>query len=213
MRRMYKNAQGKRLPGVTTVIGQNLGWNKQQLMAWANREGQDGRYHYDSSQKAADIGTIAHAMVEADLKGGKWEDLVDLRDVDEDMIAQAEKAYSAWEEWKSLVDFKLLESEIPLISEEYQVGGTIDIAVIQNKNAILDIKTSNGVYEDHKIQLAAYGKLWNENYPDQQIEAFYLLRLGKNQGEFAYYYWPELDNAWEAFKCLRQLHDLKSKLK
>jgi hypothetical protein len=190
-----------------------LGWNKQQLMSWANREGLDGRYHYDTSKKAADIGTIGHAMVEANLKGKRWQDIVEgLSGVTDEMVATAEKAFGAWEEWTSLVSFKLLESEIALISEEHQFGGTIDLAVVQKKRSILDIKTSKGVYADHKIQLAAYGRLWDENYPDKPIEAYYLLRLGKDQGEFAYYYWPELDDAWEAFKHLRALHDLKNKI-
>ena len=30
----YKNKSGKRLRSVTTIIGNQLGWNKQALIAW-----------------------------------------------------------------------------------------------------------------------------------------------------------------------------------
>jgi hypothetical protein len=40
---IYKTKDGLRVPGVTTVIGGNLGWNKQALMYWAWNEGIEGR--------------------------------------------------------------------------------------------------------------------------------------------------------------------------
>jgi hypothetical protein len=41
----YLSASGKRLPGVTTVISKNLGWNKQALINWANQCGLSGKRH------------------------------------------------------------------------------------------------------------------------------------------------------------------------
>ena len=206
---IYRNAKGERVPGVTTVISGNLGWNKQALMYWANQQGLDGKHHREVSQTAADIGTIAHAMVEADLKGKEWRDLVDLQGVTAVMIGKAEKAYSAWQEWKSLVNFQLLKSEESLVSEKYNYGGTIDVAMIKNSVCITDLKTSKAVYPDHKIQLAAYGKLWNANFPRKKVQSYYLLQLGKEDGSFAYHNWPELNNAWKAFLSLKRLHNLK----
>lgn len=205
---IYKNSKGERIPGVTTIISGNLGWNKQALMAWANAQGLEGRHHRDVSQIAADIGTIAHAMVEGDLKGKPWQELINIQGITDEMIEKAENAFLSWLEWKELVNFELLKSEESLVSEVYGFGGTVDIAAIKNAVSIVDIKTSNDVYADHRIQIAAYGKLWNENYPDKPVQAYYLLRLGKD-GSFAYHYWPELENAWEAFKCLLTLHNLK----
>lgn len=205
---IYRNSAGKRVPGVTTVISGNLGWNKQALMAWANAQGLEGRHHRDVSQAAADIGTIAHAMVEGHLKGKAWQEIVGHATVPPESMEKAENAFNAFIEWKELVNFELLNSEISLVSEQYNFGGTIDVAAIQNKISIVDLKTSNDIYADHRIQIAAYGKLWNENFPDKQVQAYYILRLGKD-GSFAYYYWPELDQAWEAFKCLLILHNLK----
>ena len=64
----YKLKDGTKVSGVTTIISQNLGWNKQQLMYWANQMGLEGKNHREVSQKAADAGTLAHALIEADIK-------------------------------------------------------------------------------------------------------------------------------------------------
>ena len=33
----YNNNEGKRVPSVTTIINQHLGWNKQVLIGWTKR--------------------------------------------------------------------------------------------------------------------------------------------------------------------------------
>jgi len=45
------------------------------------------------------------------------------------------------------------------------MAGLVDcIAMINDQLALFDWKTGNGVYDDHKIQLAAYKSLWEENH-------------------------------------------------
>lgn len=210
---IYKNSKGERVPGVTTVIGGNLGWSKDALMYWAWDQGINGKDFRASRDKAADTGTIAHAMVEHEVKGERfdWPALGQEMGGNAEQIKQAENAFNAFCEWKELVKFELLFSEHLLVSEVHQFGGQIDIAAVQKKRAIIDIKTSNAIYADHKIQIAAYGQLWNEHYPKEPIEAYYILQLGKD-GSFTYYYFPELNEHFRAFLLLRELHDLKKKL-
>lgn len=209
---IYKNKDGKRVPGVTTIIG-SLGWSKGGLMHWAWEQGINGLDYRESRDAAADTGTIAHMLVENELKGVKvdWPEIGYAMGATKEQIEQAQSAFRAFWEWKELVKFELLQSEHTLVHEDLQYGGQIDIAGVQNKRSIIDIKTSNQVYADHKIQIAAYGELWNYNYPDKPIEAYYILQLGKD-GSFTYHYYPELDNAFRAFVLLRELHDLKKKL-
>ena len=68
----YYNAAGVRLPSVTT-IGGRFG-DKSQLMYWAAqavvRSGPKDSF-MEESAKAADVGTLAHQMVEARIKGLK----------------------------------------------------------------------------------------------------------------------------------------------
>jgi len=212
---IYKNKAGERIPGVTTVIGSNLGWSKGGLMHWAWEEGINGRDYRETRDTAASIGTIAHKMVEYEIKGKKfdWPSMGQQMGANEEQIEQAQNAFNEFVNWRELVKFKLMKSEHLLISDQFNYGGQIDIAAVQGKTALIDIKTSNEIYPDHKIQLSAYDYLWNENYPGDPVNAWYILRLGKSGG-FAYYSLPRIEivTGFRAFKLLRELHDLKKKL-
>ena len=109
---------------------------------------------------------------------------------------------------------KLIDMEIPLISEAYQFGTTIDIlAEVAGKRSIVECKTSNDIYEDMLIQMAAQREAWNETHPEEKIEALHLLKVNKEVGAFSHHYWDALDVGWQAFICLRELHDLHRELK
>jgi hypothetical protein len=202
---------GTKPPSVTTVISGNLGWNKQALMWWANQEGLEGRHHRDTAARAAEIGTIVHEMIECDIKGEEFE----YEKYDHLYLQKARHAYAGYYVWKGIVDFKPLESEYSIVSERHRFAGTIDIAAISGQPCIIDLKTSNAVYADHIIQLAAYGILWADRHPETPFEAYYLLRLGKEDGSFHYHYWPR-EAMWEAenaFMNLLVLHNLHKKLR
>ena len=202
---------GTKPPSVTTVISGNLGWNKQALMWWANQEGLEGRHHRDTATRAAEIGTIAHLMIEADIKGEEFDhDPYKVK-----RVAKATTAFQAWLQWKKVVDFTPIHSEYSIVSERHRFAGTIDIAAISGQPCIIDLKTSNSVYPDHVIQLAAYGILWACRHPETPFEAYYLLRLGKEDGSFHYHYWPKeaMLEAENAFMNLLVLHNLHKKLR
>jgi len=206
----YRNFRGERLPGVTTIISGNLGWNTRPLMYWAWKEGMEGRDYRETSETAAVVGTIAHAMVEADLKGKKF----DASPYPPELVDKAETAYLAWLEWKDLVGFRVVASEVSLIHEELGFGGTLDLVAIKKKRCVSDLKTSSNVYPEHKIQIAAYKELWNYNHPTELIEGgLYLLRIDKVDASFHYHHWLCLNEAWEAFKHLLALHNLQKTLK
>jgi len=212
---IYKNKAGEAVPGVTTVIGRNLGWGKDALMHWANKMGLEGKNHRDVSGAAADTGTITHKMVELEIQGIKfeWPKLGQDMGANAKQIKQAENAFEGFVDWKQAFKFELLQSEHLLISERYQYGGQLDIAAIQGKRAIIDIKTSNNIYPAHVIQIAAYKNLWDENFPGQPIETCYILRLSKDKDEgFSYHNYRDVSNAFRAFVILRELHDLEKKL-
>ena len=215
---IYKNKDGQRVPGVTTVIGSNLGWGKNQLMYWAWKEGIEGRDYKETRDRAADVGTMAHAMIEADIKGID-NPIVHVANqyftdpnVDESMLQKAENGFAAWLEWKELFKFNPLFAEKLLVSEAHQFGGQIDIAAVQNNTSIIDIKTSNNIYAAHKIQLAAYQQLWDENFPDDPCRNVYLLQISKDNADFAYHSYSDLSGAWEVFKHLRAIHGKEKQL-
>jgi len=192
----YKNAAGQSLRGVTTIL--NV-LNKPALVGWAYKQGKAGVPLYESRDKAADAGTLAHLYVENHIKGLAEPS----RDgLPRDVIDKAESCYLAFLEWEKAHSFKMVESEISLISGEYQFGGTIDIGAVVNDLGIVDIKTSRDIYFAMRVQVSAYGQLWMENFPCRPIKGYHILRLG-DQGDFSHHYWPQLNEEWEAFKaCL-----------
>lgn len=202
----YKLKDGTRVPGVTTIIS-NLGWNKQALMYWANQEGLAGRNHRDTSQRAADAGTIGHYLIECDIKG----ELADTSQYPQELVDLAETSYINFLTWKDSVQFRPVNSEVSLVSEKYGYGGTIDcIAIINDQLALFDWKTGNGVYDDHKIQLAAYKSLWEENYPDKPIVGgIYCLRIDKETAAWDMKYRQAFPNAWKVFLNLLEIYKLK----
>src|SRR5216683_7786479 len=70
----YFLKDGSKVPGTTTIIGRFK--DSGGLMFWAFEQGKSGKARlYDDAEKAADIGTCAHAMVEARIKGAGHFDL------------------------------------------------------------------------------------------------------------------------------------------
>jgi len=106
------------------------------------------------------------------------------------------------------------DTEIALVSEQLRVGGTIDyIGKVNGHRALLDLKTSGGIYPDMWVQVATYGFMWNEAHPDDPIAGYYVLRIDKETGGFDYSYRPDLSFAVEAFRAAKKLHDIKKRLK
>jgi hypothetical protein len=82
----------------------------------------------------------------------------------------------------------------------------------KGKIVLLDWKTSNAIYQDYLIQLAAYALLLEE-CSDYRPEGFHLLRISKESADFAHHFFGELEDAKTMFKLYRQCYDLDAKLK
>src|SRR6185312_15860219 len=89
----YHLADGTRVPGTTTIIGRFK--DSAGLMHWAFKQGKLGKERlYEEAEKAADIGTLAHAMVELHIKGD--DPHVALAEADDDMRGKAQSAFKAY---------------------------------------------------------------------------------------------------------------------
>jgi len=207
----YKLADGSVVKGVTTIIKENLGWNKQALIAWARREAMAGNDPNLIRDEAASIGTITHYLIECHLKNRIWE--MDLSIYPKSDIDVAETCFLAYLEWERVHDLKTLQADgTPLVSEKYRYGGTLDwIGYIDGKLAIMDYKTGTGVYDEARIQAAAYKQLWIENNGGQGDPMFWLLHLGKKDGEFAPYQWADLSRWWSVFEHLLAIDQLRER--
>lgn len=214
---VYKTADGKRCPGVTTVLG---ALDKSALLPWAAglerehvidlaaslmREAEargeiydtaealasdmrarlSGEYAFEAKRdKAADLGTITHARIEAWLNGQE----LDPDGLPEDLFAASVHGFERFREWWFEAGLTTVATEKALVSERFRVGGTLDV-VARDTNGFLvlvDIKTSNATkswpYPSVIGQVAAYASIWNEQ-GGEAIDRVAVARVGKLPGD------------------------------
>jgi hypothetical protein len=212
----YRDKDGKRVPGVTTIIGRFK--DSGGLLWWAFEQGKAAERGeisslYDKRDEAGNAGTMAHELVEDYINGIKEDQMV----VPEtDIGKQAWQGFQNYLEWADNNKMVIVDQEMEMVSEEYKFGGCPDAIAYDSKGrlCLLDWKTSNKVYPDMIIQLAAYGAMWNSNNPGNPITGgYHLCRFSKENADFAHYYWAELDDAWEQFKLFRKAYEIDKKLK
>ena len=201
----YRAKDMGRVPGASTVA--KLISDSGGLIHWAWTEGSEGRDYRVTAQNAASAGTLVHEAAEAWKHGVPYE-----WHGPPEIIAKAKVGYGAFLEWTEQTKLKIEQSEVSLVSEVHRFGGTFDALMMGNKRVMADYKTASSVYPEHLLQIAAYGKLWEEHHPDQPIQAFYILRFSRDTGDFATNFFGNLDEAWQAFLHCRALYDLKAQL-
>jgi len=128
------------------------------------------------------------------------------------------KAYQGFMNFLNFINMSGLEfanTETELVSEKYRFGGCLDSLVrSHNGLGVGDFKTSSKVYPDMMIQIAAYGKAWDENFPYNPINGgYHLFRFDKENADFSHHYWEDLSDAWEQFKLFRQAYEIDKILK
>jgi len=172
---VYKNSAGKRVPGVTTVLGI---LEKPGLLKWAWRMGQDGKDIEKVRDEAAAIGTVSHARVEAHLRGMEF----DASGITLERMTQSGYAFDGFLSWWEREGYSVLATEMQLVSERWQVGGTLDILARDRDGALVlvDIKTSNGLYREHRLQVAAYAAMYEETN-DERISRLVIVRIPKDE--------------------------------
>jgi len=201
---------GESVVGVTTVSAQ-LDWGKSgRLMAWVAKEVRTGKDPFKSRDRAADAGTVAHALIEAHLLDKK----PDLSGYDKEVIDKGDTAFLNFLTWCEAYQLKPRSIEEPMVSPKLRCGTTPDlIAFIKDRLSIVDYKTG-GAYESSYIELAARKAIWEELHPDEPITGgFHILKVNRDNGAFDHIYRESLDGCLEAFLCLLELYELKSKIK
>mgnify|MGYP001603574069 CR=1 FL=1 len=198
---VYKKKDGTIVAGVTTILGM---LDKPALLNWAWELGTRGLDYRKVRDKAASIGTIAHYLIECHLMNEK----PDLSDYTPNDINKAETAFLAYLDFEKKYHLQIIQSEFPLVSEFYGFGGTIDCyCKLDGKPALLDFKTSSGLYPEMRCQVAAYQNLLIEN--GHTVEEVHLLRIDKETGEFNHHTFKDLQLEWELFKLLAKAYPLK----
>ena len=206
----YKNSAGEKIPGVTTIIGRFK--ESGGLLQWAFKQGQSGAPTlYTERDRAAEAGTLAHDMIEHTILGKPF----DPGSVDAALFAKAQNAHAQFIEWKEQSRIEIVATEKSYVSEKHQFGGTVDAIGrdMKGRVVLLDWKTSNSVYTDMLVQLAAYALLLEECAPEYKPEGFHLLRVAKESADFAHHFYGELDDAKKQFLLFRDAYELDKLIK
>lgn len=139
----------------------------------------------EKSEAAAELGTLLHDFA-------YYSELNNKEKVQE-VLTIAER-HPEWqkikneidkfEAWKKENEDEMVASESIVASPIHQAAGKFDRLARRNGLLILsDFKTSNSIYIDHKIQLAAYRFMIRE-WLDLEVNGIEILRFGKDDGQF-----------------------------
>ena len=231
----YHNAEGRRIPGVTTITGRY--GDKGALLWWANQVGlgehescdfqpvcpkcnrRKGLTQQEASRPAATMGTLAHDLIEQHIfhaDGKEYTiDQSEFAHLSDDEYATSEQCAESFKTWFKNYDVQIVSTELGLVSEEYQFGGRLDAtAMIGGKFVLLDWKTSKGIFESYISQLAGYVILLEEN-GQPQVQELHILRVSKDTGGFEHRMWPreKVQIAIDHFIHCRKLYEMDKKLK
>ena len=129
---------------------------------------------------------------------------------------QLQNSIKAFLKWENENNVQWLESEKKIYSKQYEYAGTLDAeAMVNGELAIIDFKTSNGIYDEYCLQVSAY-KQAREEETGQDYKKCFIVRIGKD-GELEVKEIKELDRHFKAFLgCLEiykwQMENKRQKL-
>jgi hypothetical protein len=203
---VYKTADGTRVPGVTTIVGLLA---KPALVGWANRLGLEGVDCTKYKDEAADIGTLAHAMVQAHLQGTE----LDKADYSPKQVDLAENCFLSFLEWEKQHKIAVINCEKPYTSDGMRYGGTIDcLCELDGELTLLDFKSGTAIYPEYLVQLAAYAELLKEY--GCEVQKCRILRIGRDETEgFEERVITDWRKYFEVFESLLNIYNLKRELK
>lgn len=174
------------------------------------------RHLYDVTALHAAAGTMAHDMIESDILGKPYAFPEQQQSEDgEWAIARAKNAFEQYKAWKAQTRLEIIGTELGQVSEKHRFAGTLD-AVGRDQDGkvvLLDWKTSNGIYGEYLYQLAGYALLLEENKPEWTPRGFHILRVAKENADFAHHSYSELDREKEAFALMVRLYEIDLRTK
>ena len=183
-RHMYY-VNGKRKTGVTTYLG--ILDKSRPLIIWATELYRDFLLenlgsideamiyqgcdlHAEVKKEAGLIGDEAHKWIEEYLRGNS-PDMPERR--------EAQIAVNSFIDWWNSEKLKFVSAERVVYSLKHDYIGTLDIEATKgNKRYLIDIKTSNGIYNSFFMQTAAYVKA-DEEERGKKYAGRYIVRLAK----------------------------------
>lgn len=161
---------GEKVPGVTSFLGII---DKPALPAWYYRMAMEGKNPRQETDRSAAYGSLVHGALDAVENGQSVPTAEPLRTTVENLLT----VIKGW---------KLLGSEFRIFNRDLKYAGTVDrFYEIDGEPVLVDIKTSNNIYPENTLQLAAYKLGVPEKNPElielfSKIERCLILHLDKD---------------------------------
>jgi len=212
--RFYTDENGNYFPSATTLLEAYP--KPAQLIMWMKEVGSKADEIRDAAGKR---GSSVHQLTE------DYDNGIECTLLDE--YGKPRYSLEEWSMFERYVEFSVNHKpehhliEQTFINSQLGFAGTIDrICTIDGKTYVLDIKTSNGIYNSYWLQLAAYrqlydhGTLHGSNMPDINGDAILWLNAktrtngkgGAIQGK-GWQMVTEMDTSkqWSLFQAVQQL--------
>lgn len=121
---------------------------------WNDLKKDAAAHRFTKLQEAGDVGTAVHQWIEmyVNAQMGKGE---------EPQIPMGPevvtRGVNRWLEWERASDVHWLYSEQRIYHPDFHYAGTLDaVAILDGVLTLIDFKTSKSVYDEHRLQTAAY---------------------------------------------------------
>ena len=163
------------------------------------------KQHKELKEKSAELGSEVHNLIEVYLKN---QNIAGLLSGNPKLVIP----FEAFKNWQSTYKFKLVNSEHIVWSID-GFAGTLDcVAELNGKLYLVDFKTSNAIYDEYIMQVAAYAHAYEER-TGLKFAGWGILRLGKEDGlsEWREISKAEIDHAYKMFVCLKDFWTIKKK--
>lgn len=160
------------------------------------------KQHQIRKEEAANVGTQVHAWIEQWIKATvKKEEPKLPSEKNEPQVYNGVLAFLKWADEHKV---KFVSSERFVYSKKHQYAGIMDCeAVIDGKTSVVDFKTSNGIYNEYRYQVAAYQGAAEEERGKPYTGNKWIVRFGKDDGEFEAQQFDDQDKDFKTFlACL-----------
>lgn len=169
--RFYVTDDGQYVPSVTTIL--DCYPKPPSFYDWLKKVGEDADTIRD---EAGNRGSTVHKLTERFDAGEEVNLISDTGSIDYKLMEWA--MFERYVEFRRRFPVNIIHSELNLISSKLGYAGTLDRVVEFNgRLLILDIKTSNSLYDHYWLQMAAYQQLLAEVQPDLKIDNYAILWL------------------------------------
>ena len=151
--------------------------------------------HRIHKETAGNIGTLTHDWLESYIKAGINKLPRPELPVNKELRTGVETVL----EWVKKFKVKFISSERKVYSKKHKYAGTLDAeATINGQLAVIDFKTSSGIYPEYFLQTSAYVKALEEE-TGNKYKYTVIVKIPKNGGEFMYSKNEKIDLYFKSF--------------